>query len=83
MKLIDIIRADQDRYTGMNVCVVAVHGTVSIEDAHNFHPPIFLQGGDAQAFISEALALYDDLREVTMGECYHHLAIPYAEVFWN
>lgn len=83
MKLIDIIRADQDRYTDMHVCADTIYGTVSIEDTNNFQDSIFLQGDDASEFISQAYVLYNELEHVTMSECYHHLAIPYAENLWN
>lgn len=83
MKLIDIVRAAQDRYTDMNVIVDTHHGTVSIEDCNNFLDSIFMQGDEAYAFIDEAKALWDELEYVTIEECYHYLAISYAENIWG
>lgn len=83
MTLTEIILATAARAdaSGITVSACSLYGTVSIKD--NQGNECFLQGDDGSAFISEAKRLWEESGDVTMMDCYLHLAFPYAECLFK
>ena len=78
-----IIAADAEFMinSGIDVNINTSNCWVEIDDGEN--EPIFLQGDEAEKFISEAEEIWDVAGTVTIEEVRLHLARPYAENIWN
>lgn len=81
MTLTAIILTNAERARNLTVHVASIYGTVSIKD--DTGQECFLQGDEGSAFISEARHLWNKSGDVTMGDVYLHLALPYAENLFN
>lgn len=76
-----IIREAAERMAYATVHVVSNYGYVTISAPDQ--DDIFLQGDDASAFISEATHNWHMSGDVSMSECYAHLAEQYAQNLWD
>jgi hypothetical protein len=71
----EIIEYDAKYVGDVEIVVKTGLPTVSIggEDG------VFLQGHDAEVFVDEANRLYKEVGDVTLEDCYAHLAKPYVD----
>lgn len=83
MKLQDIIAQDVEYMKHVTVHVVSNYGTVTISDDTGANEDIFMQGDDAEQFISQVDRLWNELGDVSKGELELHLAKPYVDCLWN
>jgi hypothetical protein len=85
MKLQDILHADAEytRNSGVDVDIVSNYGTVTITDTTGENESIFLQGDDADAFISEVEQLWNETGDMDRDTIACALAKPYIECIWN
>ena len=71
----EIIEFDSKYVADTEVTVDDRFPTVSIggEDG------VFLDGHEAEAFVDEAKKLYEQVGDVTLDDCYRHLAKPFVD----
>ena len=71
----EIIAQSVTYAAGVEIEVDSPFSTVSIGGPDG----VFLDGHQADAFIDEARKLYEEVGDVTIDDCYAHVAKPYIE----
>lgn len=78
-----IIEQDAAFCQDVSVTVCRSLPTVTIHDQSGINEDIFMQGDDADEFISAFDALVEQAPDVLFADALKHLALPYVECCWN
>ena len=85
MKLQYILHADAEYAlnSGAEVEILSNYGTVTITDTTGQNDDIFMQGDDADAFISEVEQLWNETGDMDRDTIACALVKPYIDSLWN
>lgn len=83
IELSEIVRYNALYLAEVEVRVNAGMGWVTVIDKTGDNGHIFIDGDGGYDFIEQAKHLYDTLMDITIDECYKHLAKPYVDSIWS
>ncbi|MCL2874734.1 MAG: hypothetical protein FWF12_00270 [Betaproteobacteria bacterium] len=78
-----IVKADASHCAGVSIKVCRRLPTVTITDDAGEREDIFMQGNDAESFISEFDRLVNRAPDMLFEDALKHLAKPYVECIWR
>jgi hypothetical protein len=78
-----IIEQDAAFCQDVSVTVCRSLPTVTIHDQSGINEDIFMQGDDADEFISAFDALVEQAPDVLFADALKHLALPWVEAAWD